>query len=234
MARRKTLSAQIAEELKKKIEDSYKPGDKIPNEMELADELEVSRTTIREAIKTLCSENYLEIRRGKGTFVCENPGMDSDPLGYSSIDKEALYEDMLEVTLVVEPVLAKLAARKAKPENIEKMSSINLEAHEKLRAYWAGEDVDVNQFRIYDLRFHKAMIECCRNQVIDRTIRAFLSDAVEWGEVWKRIDHEKVLRTCEKHHRPIVEAITAHDQDRAYELAQSLTQEIIDIFKGKL
>ena len=234
MARRKTLSAQIAEELKKKIGDSYKPGDKIPNEMELADELDVSRTTIREAIKTLCSENYLEIRRGKGTFVCENPGMEADPLGYSSIDKEDLYEDMLEVTLVVEPVLAKLAARKAQPENIEKMSNINLEAHEKLQAYWAGEDVDVNQFRIYDLRFHKAMIECCRNQVVDRTIRAFLSDAVEWGEVWKRIDHEKVLRTCEKHHRPIVEAISAHDEDRAYELAQSLTQEIIDIFKHKL
>ncbi len=234
MARRKTLSAQIAEELKKKIEDNYKPGDKIPNEMELADELDVSRTTIREAIKTLCSENYLQIQRGRGTFVCENPGMDADPLGYGSIDKEHLYEDMLEVTLVVEPVLARLAARKAQPENIEKMSRINLEAHEKLQAYWAGEDVDVNQFRIYDLKFHKAMIECCRNQVVDRTIRAFLSDAVEWGEVWKRIDHEKVLRTCEKHHRPLVEAISAHNEDRAYELAQSLTQEIIDIFKGKL
>ncbi len=234
MVKRKTLAAQITDDLRRKIANEYSPGDKIPNEMELAEELEVSRTTIREAIKTLCSEKYLEIRRGRGTFVCENPGMDADPLGYSSIDREDLYEDMLEVTLVVEPVLARLAAKKAKPENIEKMSNINLEAHEKLQAYWAGEHDDVDQFRIYDLRFHKAMIECCRNQVVDRTIRAFLSDAVEWGEVWKRIDHEKVLRTCEKHHRPIVEAISAHDEDRAYELAQSLTQEIIDIFKHQL
>lgn len=231
MARRKTLAEEITGKLREKISKEYKPGDKIPNEMELAEELEVSRTTIREAIKTLCSENYLEIRRGRGTFVCENPGMDYDPLGYSSMDKEDLYDDMLEVTLHLEPVLARLAAKKAQPENIEKMRRINQEAHEKLQRYWAGEEEDVNQFRIYDLKFHKAMIEGCRNQVVDRTLKAFLSDAVEWHEVWKRIDHDKVLRSCEKHHRRIVEAIEAHDEELTYELAKSLTQDIIDIFR---
>ena len=84
------LSEQTADRIRQLIERQYKPGDRIPAEMELAEFLGVSRTTIREAVKILCSRNILEIRRGHGTFVCENPGLPADPFGSKDMDEEQL------------------------------------------------------------------------------------------------------------------------------------------------
>ena len=51
------------------IEKRFSPGDQLPNENELSEELSVSRTTLREAIRILVTNGVLEIRRGLGTFV---------------------------------------------------------------------------------------------------------------------------------------------------------------------
>ena len=63
------LSDKVAEQLLKMItiEKKFNIGDKLPNENELASELGVSRTTLREAVKFLIAHNVLEIRRGKGS-----------------------------------------------------------------------------------------------------------------------------------------------------------------------
>lgn len=53
------------------IEKRFSAGDKLPNENEVSEELNVSRTTLREAIRTLVAYNVLEIQRGKGTFVTQ-------------------------------------------------------------------------------------------------------------------------------------------------------------------
>ena len=75
-----SLSEETAEKLKHMILDEgiYSPGQKLPNESDLSKELSVSRTSIREAVKILISGNILEIRRGVGTFVKENPGAASN------------------------------------------------------------------------------------------------------------------------------------------------------------
>lgn len=54
------------------VRQRFKPGDKLPNENELSEELGVSRTTLREAVNNLVAQNVLEKKRGKGTFVVEN------------------------------------------------------------------------------------------------------------------------------------------------------------------
>lgn len=83
----------------------------IPNEAELSKKLEVSGSTAREAIKTLVSQNILEIRRGSGTFVCNKPGVAEDPPGFRFIsDKIGLALDSLEIRLVLEPHIAEKAA----------------------------------------------------------------------------------------------------------------------------
>lgn len=60
----------------------YRPMDKIPNEKMLAEELGVSRTTIREAVKMLVANDVLTIQRGRGTFVTANPDKRNDPLAF--------------------------------------------------------------------------------------------------------------------------------------------------------
>ena len=66
---KKNRTQQTAESLYNHIvvEGRRKPGEKLPNEVELAAGLGVSRATLREAIRTLCTRGMLEVRRGKGT-----------------------------------------------------------------------------------------------------------------------------------------------------------------------
>ena len=68
---KENLSQRTAETLKKMIveEQKYKYGEKLPNENELSQELGISRTTLREAIRTLISVGILVVKRGKGTYV---------------------------------------------------------------------------------------------------------------------------------------------------------------------
>lgn len=69
----KILSQSIADNILSMItiEKRFNAGDKLPNELELSNELNVSWTTLREAIKILIVNDILEIQRGKGTFVTE-------------------------------------------------------------------------------------------------------------------------------------------------------------------
>ena len=64
---------QTAERLYNSIvaEGTLRPGDKLPNEVELSQQLGVSRATLREAIRELAARGVLEVRRGRGTFVSE-------------------------------------------------------------------------------------------------------------------------------------------------------------------
>lgn len=69
----KMLSQSIADSILSMItiEKRFSAGDKLPNELELSEELHVSRTTLREAIRILVAYDILEIKRGKGTYVTE-------------------------------------------------------------------------------------------------------------------------------------------------------------------
>ncbi len=74
MNQRIRLSDSIAEDIVAmiSIEKRFVPGDKLPNENELSRELNISRTTLREAIRILVTNGILEIKRGRGTFVKEH------------------------------------------------------------------------------------------------------------------------------------------------------------------
>lgn len=72
---RKLLVDRVVEQITQLvIEQDLEAGDKLPNEYELAERLNVGRGTVREAVKQLVARNILEIRRGKGTFVTNRPG----------------------------------------------------------------------------------------------------------------------------------------------------------------
>ena len=76
------LADSTAQRIRKMIEDEerFSAGDKLPNENDLASELGVSRSTLREAVKILTTSGMLEIRRGKGTFVTSNTVISSGDL----------------------------------------------------------------------------------------------------------------------------------------------------------
>ncbi|MGN1349868.1 MAG: FadR/GntR family transcriptional regulator [Anaerovoracaceae bacterium] len=230
---RKVLSEQTADRIQQLIDKQYQPGDRIPAEMELAGFMDVSRTTIREAVKILCSRNILEIRRGSGTFVCENPGMPQDPLGSRNLDEDQLKNEIFEMSQLFEPEIVSLSARKADEASILHMKELDRQMDVLIGRYRNGEFIHPHEFRKLDVEFHRAVIDGCRNQMIINSVNMFLATCIEWYRVWNDLDLDRVLEGFEKYHPRIIEAIEEHDSDRAYALSKAHTQEIIDFYRRK-
>ena len=118
----KMLSQSVADSILSMItiEKRFAAGDKLPNEIELSEELNVSRTTLREAVRILVAYQILEIRRGKGTYVTkkafEQP-QDLEQLSAVRVNAGDLYE----MRLIFEPEAAYLAAVRGTDAEIKRI-----------------------------------------------------------------------------------------------------------------
>lgn len=204
------LSDQVADELLKIINSEYGEGDKIPNEMQLAARMNVSRTTIREAIKFLCAMNVVEIRRGKGTFVCGNPGLVKDPLGYRFLEKKKVTKELLEMNLIFAPEIAALAALKATPETIDKLREASNKVKDSLEEF-EGETIGIIQLIQLEMDFHECIARSCDNSMIVR-IAPIIAEGL------KELCYSNaslITRFLGKYHEEMIEAITNRDADKA-------------------
>ena len=116
------LSEQTADRLYSMIVEQmlYPAGSKLPNENDLSREMNVSRTTLREAISFLVTQDILEIRRGKGTFVAKelpNKGLDLSQL--ADMRSRIRATDLFEMRLIFEPATVALACQRATDEELE-------------------------------------------------------------------------------------------------------------------
>ncbi len=203
---RMQLADQVAEELQNKIMNGeWKPGQKLPTEFELLEELNVGRGTIREAVKILVSRNILVIRRGNGTYVTEHPGLMDDPLGFSfCTDKRKLAQDLCEIRLFLEPNIASLAAERATEEDIAKIMSC-CQAVEQ--AIYAG-----TSHRTEDILFHEAIAAASHNQVV-----ANIVPIIHQGvSLFIIVTNSSLLEMTIRTHRQIADAIARHDGNAAY------------------
>ena len=132
-----SLSAQAVRRITDMIlvEGRFRVGDKIPNELELSQELGISRITLREAVRVLRTRGILEIRRGKGTFVVStDPALDPAAPSASSaapLDMAGTgTRDKLELLSALEPSAAWYAARRATEEELREIDSIRLSIEE--------------------------------------------------------------------------------------------------------
>ena len=119
------LSERLALEIRKLIVDRrLKPGDRFLSENTLIGMYGVGRSTIREAIKLLVAENVVEIHHGKGTFICERMGVNSDPMGLKYADQTRLLLSLFETRLIVEPRMTFLATKRATAGDLSRLEGI--------------------------------------------------------------------------------------------------------------
>lgn len=150
------LADSTAAQIISMIEDDnrFSIGDKLPNEIDLAGELGVSRSTLREAIKILTTNGILEIKRGKGTFVTANTVIDSGDLS----DIASGLDDLFEMRLMFEPDCAFLAAQRATDEEIDIICYYGNEIEKKILS---GED------RTYEeQKFHESIANATHNSFV--------------------------------------------------------------------
>ena len=96
-SKEKTLSQRIADRIIKYIlEENLQPGDKLPNETVMCEQLNVGRSSLREAMRALASRNVITIRQGSGSYVSATPGMIDDPFGLTFVeDKQKMIKDQI-------------------------------------------------------------------------------------------------------------------------------------------
>ena len=189
---KKSLAQQTAEGLYRRIvvEKGIRPGEKLPNEVELAGALGVSRATLREAIRTLAAQGVLEVRRGKGTFV--SPAVEGmGDFGFSSLERiRGQLRDLFELRSIFEPRAAQLACRRA---TAEELADILARGEAVERCIRAGEDRTQA-----DRAFHAAIVRGAHNEFLIRLLPLIdqaVSAALTAGEHQQQLAED----TCRDH-----------------------------------
>ena len=144
------------------LEGRFGPGEKLPNELELSESLGVSRTTLRDAIRTLTARGVLEVRRGKGTFVAQRVG-ELDDYGFADLGRvKGQLRDLFELRSIFEPDAARLACRRATEEELADILERGAEVE---RCIHAGED------RTRAARaLHAALVRAAPNEFLVRLL----------------------------------------------------------------
>ena len=161
--RRMKLSEQTSDRLYEMImeEGRYAPGSKLPNENDLSLALEVSRTTLREAISFLVAQGVLEIRRGKGTFVAsELPAADMDLSSLASLRSRDRARDLFEIRLIFEPATVALACQRASAEELQQI--------QKKAARMEQIAEEGGDWPLADQEFHWAIMRASHNEYMRR------------------------------------------------------------------
>ena len=169
---KRNLSQQTAERLYNSIvaEGTLRPGDKLPNEVELSQQLGVSRATLREAIRTLTAQGLLEVRRGRGTFVAPRAG-ELDAFGFGRLDwARGQLRDLFELRSIFEPQAARLACRRATEEELADILARGAQVEACIRA---GRDRAEA-----DRAFHAAIVQATHNEFMMRLL-PMINQAVE-------------------------------------------------------
>ncbi|NSW83579.1 MAG: FadR family transcriptional regulator [Syntrophothermus sp.] len=157
--KRTTLPDKIAEDIKGIIlEGRLKPGDKLPTERELAEQFNVGRTTIREALKALAAMGLIT-RTREGTIVNTDVlSFVRDPLIRKLILEHITIKELFEARRLLEVQLAGLAAERASDEDLEEIGRALKEMQEELKV--------PQKFINSDIAFHEAIAKAAKNKVL--------------------------------------------------------------------
>lgn len=209
MEEKKTkLSEKTADRLYEMIvEDTrYHPGSKLPNENELSRELQVSRTTLREAISFLVAQGVLEIRRGKGTFVAEElPASGLDLTSLAGLRSRVRAKDLFEMRLIFEPATVALACQRASDEELRQIRR-KAERMEQIAA--EGGD-----WPLADQEFHWAIIKASHNEYMRRLYPIINSAVNEILQISQNRQHMQEIAVSDN--RLILEFLMKRDESGA-------------------
>lgn len=161
---KENLSQRTAEILKKMIieEHIYNYGEKLPNENELSQKLGISRTTLREAIRTLISNGVLVVKRGKGTYVAEQIDQYAQGIEVNDfLKKKVTLRDLYETRMIFEPEAAALACKRATDEEIKEILRLGEICQKELKKDPCGKK------RIEsESAFHGAILKASHNEFL--------------------------------------------------------------------
>jgi GntR family transcriptional regulator, transcriptional repressor for pyruvate dehydrogenase complex len=187
---------------------TLRPGSRLPPENELAAQLGVGRSSIREAVKALELIRVLDVRHGDGTYVTSlQPHLLLEGVGFAVdlVQDDAILE-VVEVRRLFEPVATGLAANRIDDAALERLGEY-VEAMEE-----AGDD----QERLVhcDHAFHSTVFEATGNRTLTSVLEG-LSSRTFRARVWRGVIEGDASQQTIREHRAIHQALEAHDSTLA-------------------
>ncbi len=205
-------STKIYEMVMEQIKDivkkgEVKSGDKLPPERYLSEKLEVSRSSIREALKTLQILGLIETRHGDGNFINSNFENNLlEPLSIVFLLLGSKSSDVLELRKIIEPETAALAARNITKEQLKELREIANELN---------NTSDIETCASLDKKFHYKIAQASGNHLIS-TVMFSISSLIEkyienskahtFNKELVKIHHEEICRALEIHNAAVVAA----------------------------
>lgn len=188
------------------------PGSKLPPEQQLAAELGISRSPMREAVKALAVARVLDVRRGDGTYVTSlAPAVLLDGL---SLAVELMHGNTLleltEVRRLFEPVATGLAATRMTPAHLAEIRGHLDAMHD------AADDVEL--LNKHDAAFHRAVVAATGNEALTTLIDGISSGTLR-ARVWRGMVEANAADRTLAEHDAIYDALADGDADLAQAIA---------------
>jgi GntR family transcriptional repressor for pyruvate dehydrogenase complex len=215
---------RISDEIVRQIRDALfvgklRTGDKLPTERELSVQFKTSRTSVREALRSLEHEGVIQVKKGAsgGIFVID---VDHWPVTKSLQTllqlRKISINDIAEVRLIFEPHAARLAAERASRDDIRELEEV---------VERTGEAVRTRELpRSHDLKFHKLIARATGNLVLEMLAESMLEVASKAiTELHPSIDTLAHVLTC---HQRVAEAVRKRDGALAF---KAMHEHIIDV-----
>jgi GntR family transcriptional repressor for pyruvate dehydrogenase complex len=181
-------------------------GDRLPSERELIDILDISRPSLREALRALSMLGVIDSRHGGGAFVTDLEARTLlAPLDFFLSLSQTNLADAFESRRIVEIEIARKAALKAASEDLDDLNGM-IAAHEKIQSDPVG-------FRILDSRFHARISAAAGNVVLERIAYGLYNMGLDVRR--RATESLSLIRQSTQDHIRIAQAIAAGDPDRA-------------------
>jgi DNA-binding FadR family transcriptional regulator len=213
--RPRKVSAIAAEQVVEAIQrGDYPVGSKLPSEFELAEQMGVSRPSIREALSALQAMSIIESRPGSGNYVLRSPSSSEEDDTVHLIESEAGCLEVMEARGVLEPPVAALIAEKAEAETVVRLQGFI----DDMREHAAEDDFDA--YFEADKGFHVALAEAAGNVLVKQALCPLLDtmDQRVYREFTRHYYLKNVadLQQVVNLHQEILDAIEAQDAQTAY------------------
>ena len=222
--RRNKVYEEVARQIERLILKKLQPGDKLPSERELAETLGVSRSSIRDAIRSLELMGMVEPRQGAGTIVREVSAESLiNPIANALKRKEALVGELLDFRKMLEPPLAARAATNASSEEIAEMEDILERQQKKLNR---GENAITE-----DSEFHYTIALASGNSVVLKVLDTLMDLLRDTRE--RSLQVEGRPQKSVAGHRRILAAIKKHDAEGAKSAMRRHIEDVEEIVFSK-
>lgn len=206
---------------------NIEPGGKLPSERQLVEMLGVTRSTVRESLKTLALIGVVQIRQGDGTYVStETSSMLSEVVSWGMLLNTTEARQLIEARFYLETSLAELAATRSTENERARLA----ELLKKM------EDVDCNdqEFADYDSEFHLEIARAAKNPVLSSTLQNTKTLLQAWIE--RVVENSTSRNWVIEQHSQILQAIDRQDASAAKEAMkvhlQTVTNRLLSSLDG--